>query len=257
MILTALIFLLTSLLGGWAFVVLGHKGLANLPVILSFGGSFIIGMCFLHLVPEAYAVTSLAGMFVVLGFLLQGLLELMSKGIEHGHIHAHEHGPNCNQEFTVRQLPWAALLSLSIHAALECMPVVGPGHHGEHVHGPMGFEAIDWGLVVGLVMHKVPVAMVLMAMMQEQHVPRKIAWWVLAAFGLSPLAGMLVFEGIVHGISAEWLVTFPACMQALVVGILLHIGTTVLFEAGEGHAFNLKKLAATCVGIATSLIAFL
>jgi len=108
-----------------------------------------------------------------------------------------------------------------------------------------------------LVMHKVPVAMVLMAMMQEQHVPRKIAWWVLAAFGLSPLAGMLVFEGIVHGISAEWVVTFPACMQALVVGILLHIGTTVLFEAGEGHAFNPKKLAATCVGLAASLIAFL
>ena len=31
---------------------------------------------------------------------------------------------------------------------------------------------------------------------------------------------------------------FPAFAQAFVVGILLHIGTTVLFEAGDGHAFN-------------------
>ena len=32
-------------------------------------------------------------------------------------------------------------------------------------------------------------------------------------------------------------------LQAPVVGILLHIGTTVLFEAGEGHAFNKAKFA--------------
>ena len=46
MILTALIFLVTALVGGWAFVLLGQRGMDNLPVILSFGGSFIIGMCF-------------------------------------------------------------------------------------------------------------------------------------------------------------------------------------------------------------------
>ena len=45
-------------------------------------------------------------------------------------------------------------------------------HHDGHVHGPLAFDMIDWGLVIGLVLHKVPVAMVLMAMMQEQHVPR-------------------------------------------------------------------------------------
>ena len=70
MILTALIFLATALLGGWTFVLLGHRGMDNLPVILSFGGSFIIGMCFLHLVPEAYDVTHLAGLFVLVGCLL-------------------------------------------------------------------------------------------------------------------------------------------------------------------------------------------
>ena len=259
MILTALIFLATALLGGWAFVLLGQRGMDNLPVILSFGGSFIIGMCFLHLVPEAYDVTHLAGLFVLVGFLLQGLLEFLSKGIEHGHFHTHEHGSHCDQPFTLGRLPWAALISLGLHAALESMPVMDHDHHHHegHVHGPLALDMIDWGLVMGLVLHKVPVAMVLMAMMQEQHVPRRVAWWVLVGFGLSPLVGMLAFEGIVHSLTQEWVILFPACAQAFVVGILLHIGTTVLFEAGDGHAFNRKKLVATCIGIATSLLAFL
>jgi len=258
MILTAIIFLLTSVLGGGVFVMLGQRGLDNLPAILSFGGSFIIGMCFLHLVPEAYSVTTLAGAFVLLGFLLQGLLEYLSEGIEHGHVHLHEHDAQCEQEFTLKRLPWAALISLGLHAALESMPVVGHDHHHHegHVHGPLALDMIDWGLVIGLVLHKVPVSMVLMAMMQEQHVPRRVAWGVLVAFGLTPLAGMLAFEGIVHNVSQDWIAIFPACMQALVVGILLHIGTTVLFEAGDGHNFNRKKLVATLIGLGGSLLAF-
>ena len=36
MILTALIFLATALLGGWAFVLLGQRSMDNLPIILSF-----------------------------------------------------------------------------------------------------------------------------------------------------------------------------------------------------------------------------
>ena len=176
MLLTALIFLLATFLGGWVFVLLGQRGLDNLGVILSFGGSFIIGMCFLHLVPEAFGTTSLAGVFVIGGFLVQGLLEYLSKGIEHGHFHAHDHGEHCEGEFGWNRLPWAALLSLALHAALESMPVLdhsGHHHHEGHVHGPLSLDMIDWGLVTGLVLHKVPVAMVLMAMMIEQHVPKR------------------------------------------------------------------------------------
>jgi len=259
MLLTTLILLAATLLGGWAFVLLGQRGIDNLSLILSFGGSFIIGMCFLHLVPESFQTSAYAGVFVLAGFLIQGLLEFVSQGIEHGHFHNHEHGAHCEEKSQWRKLPWAALASLALHAALESMPVLDHSHHDHagHVHGPLSADMIDWGLVTGLVLHKVPVAMVLMAMMIEQHVPKRTAWLVLAAFGLSPLFGMLAFEGIFHTLPAELSSVFPAWMQALVVGILLHIGTTVLFEAGEGHAFNRRKFAATCLGIATSIVAFL
>ena len=259
MILTTLVFLLTTLLGGWCFILLGKKGLDNLGVILSFGGAFIIGMCFLHLVPESFGTTNLAGLFVLAGFLLQGLLEYLSKGIEHGHFHGHNHGEHCNERFRLGKLPWAALGSLALHAALESMPVLdhtGHVHHDGHVHGPLSVDMVDWGLVTGLVLHKIPVAMVLMAMMIEQHVPKRTAWIVLGFFGLSPLLGMATSEGVIHSMSPDVAKMFPACAQALVVGILLHIGTTVLFEAGDGHAFNKKKFLATCVGLGVSVMAF-
>jgi zinc and cadmium transporter len=259
MILTTLILLVATLFGGWAFVLMGQRGIDNLSLILSFGGSFIIGMCFLHLVPESFSASAYAGVFVLAGFLIQGLLEFVSQGIEHGHFHKHDHGTHCEGQFQWKRLPLAALASLALHAALESMPVLEHSHHDHagHVHGPLSIDMIDWGLVTGLVLHKVPVAMVLMAMMIEQHVPKRTAWLVLAAFGLSPLVGMLAFEGMFHALPSELAVVFPSWMQALVVGILLHIGTTVLFEAGDGHAFHWRKFAATCLGIATSLVAFL
>ena len=70
-------------------------------------------------------------------------------------------------------------------------------------------------------------------------------------FGLMPLTGMWIYETIVSssieipgGVGA-----FMAAVHGLVIGILLHVATTVLFETGEGHRFNLKKLGAVVIGL--------
>ena len=79
------------------------------------------------------------------------------------------------------------------------MPVIGPHvQHEGHVHAPLSLDLIDWGLTVGLILHKVPVAMVLMAMMVEQHVPKRTAWLVLAGFGVSSALGMLSADMVYH-----------------------------------------------------------
>ena len=257
MLLTTAMFLAIALFGGVLFVLMGKRGIDNLGLILSFGGAFIIGMCFLHLVPKAFSGTSAAGLCVIGGFLLQGLLEFMSQGIEHGHFQAHKHGPECDTPSSWKKLPWAALLSLGLHAALESMPVIGPhAHHEGHIYGPLSLDLIDWRLTVGLILHKVPVAMVLMAMMLERHVPKRTAWLVLAGFGMSPALGMLSADVVCHAMAANAAAEVTFMLQALVVGILLHIGTTVLFEAGEGHTFNKSKFVATCAGLGLGLLAF-
>ena len=63
----------------------------NLPIILAFGGAYIMGLIFLHLVPEAFGFNSIAGIFVLVGFLVQIFLEYISKGLEHGHAPLLEH----------------------------------------------------------------------------------------------------------------------------------------------------------------------
>jgi ZIP family zinc transporter len=41
------------------------------------------------------------------------------------------------------------------------------------------------------------------------------------------------------------------------VGILLHVSTTILFESEEGHRFNIYKFASILLGIASAALAAL
>ncbi|MBR9847740.1 MAG: ZIP family metal transporter, partial [Algicola sp.] len=38
-------------------------------------------------------------------------------------------------------------------------------------------------------------------------------------------------------------------INAIVIGIFFHISTTILFETGDGHKFNLSKLIAIILGV--------
>ena len=262
MILTGLSLLLVALAGGLILEILGDKAMNNLPIFLAFGGAYIMGLIFLHLVPEAFSFSSIAGLFVLAGFLVQIFLEYISKGLEHGHVHHSGHGK------VLKVLPWAAIISLCIHAFLESMPLAEGavavsdlghqvhsmgGHHHVHVHASM---AIGSALFIGLAIHKIPVALVLMGLMKSIGSSPFVRWGLLSMFGLMPLWGMYFYDAILHsGMSLPGGVGgFIAATQGLVIGILLHVATTVLFESGEGHHFNFKKLTATLIGLALSYV---
>ena len=222
-----------------------------------------MGLLFLHLVPEAYAFSSnvtVVGVFVLIGFLVQILLEYISMGLEHGHAHLdghytdHDHG---------KFLPWAAITSLCVHALLESMPLsegAGLEHHVNtfghvyiHVHPK---TSINSPLFIGLALHKLPVALVLMGLMKSTGTNILTRWGMLIIFGLMPLLGMWAYDSILHS-SIEFLgeaSTFMAAVHGLVIGILLHVATTVLFELGEGHRFNLKKLCAVVIGLSIAYL---
>ncbi len=44
----------------------------------------------------------------------------------------------------------------------------------------------------------------------------------------------------------EALATYATYLNALVIGVFLHISTVILFESSEGHKFNLRKLVGHC-----------
>jgi zinc transporter ZupT len=261
MILTGLALLIVALIGGLALEIFGDRAMNNLSIILAFGGAFIMGLLFLHLVPEAFSYSSIAGRFVLIGFLVQILLEYLSKGLEHGHVHLND---SSNHTYTV--MPWAAIVSLCIHALLESMPLAegasavdvahqvrSMGSLHVHVHAD---TAIGSALFMGLAIHKLPVALVLMGLIKSTGATKVSRWCLLTLFGIMPGLGMYLYDAIIHsGIPIPGGVsTFMSATHGLVIGILLHVSTTVIFESGEGHAFNYKKLIATLLGLSIAYV---
>ena len=262
MILTGLALLFVAIIGGLALEILGDRAMNNLSIILAFGGAFIMGLIFLHLVPEAFSYSSIAGTFVLIGFLVQILLEYLSKGLEHGHVHLN----NSSSHKTSTVMPWAAIVSLCIHALLESMPLAegasavdvahqvrSMGSLHVHVHAD---TAIGSALFLGLAIHKLPVALVLMGLIKSTGATKVTRWGFLTLFGIMPGLGMYIYDTIIHsgfalpgGVS-----TFMSATHGLVIGILLHVSTTVIFESGEGHAFNYNKLIATLLGLTIAYI---
>ena len=243
----ALVLFAISMGGALTYDRFGVALRGHLNLILAFGGAFLIGIIFNHLIPETYAMGSNVGWIIVLGFLLQGLLEYLSQGIEHGHLHVHDgqHG---------HKMPWSMVISLCLHALLESMPLSGHAHDHGHDHAHIsGIEGVDTVLLLGLVLHKFPVALVLMGMMQALGASRKVSWMTLIAFGLMPLLGMLIYEGLIHS-GAHWADHIPLVTNGILIGILLHISTTILFETGDGHRFNRNKLLVTVAGLLMALL---
>jgi len=189
-----------------------------IPFLLTFSGAYLLGIGVFHLLPEVYQEHSHHyGLMIMAGFFVQVLLEAASKGLEHGHAHA--------ELFHGKNLPLLVLFSLFLHAFIESIPV---GSHAD----PISRRALLWGLLV----HKVPVAIILYQMLHAFTANfRLIAFWLLAFAAMAPL-------GVLVGHYSPWLRAYSSELTAFVFGIFLHISTTILFESNRSHRFNSIKL---------------
>ena len=62
-----------------------------IKLMLALSGGFLLSIAFIHFIPELYEHAGLnMGVFILIGFLIQLILEFFSGGIEHGHIHLHK-----------------------------------------------------------------------------------------------------------------------------------------------------------------------
>ena len=97
------------------------------PIIISFSVAIVLTLLCTHILPELFSVNShKVGYFLLGGFVLQILLELLSKGIEHGHVHLH--GEISNKQLMV------IFIGLSIHSFIEGMPIKSLNEVDNHTH---------------------------------------------------------------------------------------------------------------------------
>lgn len=226
---------LFSVLIGYAIALfLKPKKKTNLKLLMAFSGSFLLSITVMHLLPEVYEASLHAhhdhdhghehsnaiGIFIMLGILFQIILEFFSKGAEHGHVHGHEE---------MHKMPWLLFISLCIHALLEGFPV---SHHHD--------------LALGIAIHHLPIAIILTSFFVNAHLNKTAILLFMVAFAIMTPLGTVLSEYL------PFLTAYYTEITAVVIGILFHISSTIIFESSEGHKFNLAKLSMIAIGIAAA-----
>lgn len=235
-ILIVSILFLSALASGLAVFFVKRNNTNILKLILSFSGAYLFAITVLHLIPHAYhgATTSpeIIGLYILGGFLFQLLLEQFSQGIEHGHIH---HSPT-------NAFPLGIMISLCLHAFLEGMPLVSNQQNQ---------------LVFGIAIHHIPAAFALGSLLLNTALRRQTIVLMLVIFAAMTPLGFVTSSFISKGLG-DISLHFDKIM-AVVIGIFLHISTTILFESGSAdhHKFNKRKMIAICLGILVSLTGLL
>ena len=238
------ILLFLSVLLGGSLGFLFNKERKNwLQLILSFSGAYILGITILHLMPWVFSSGEPnIGLWVIGGFFAQILLEQLSVGVEHGHIHA-------PHKYTVGFVI-SVMLGLGVHAFVEGIPL---NYYGEHYMEAHGHSHTHNHLLYGIILHHIPAALALVILLKVSGVKKRVIWLCLSIFAaMSPL-----------GAAVSSMTAIPGNIQtgilAFAVGSLLHIATVILFETDSPghHHIPRKKLIAIILGIGFSILTVL
>jgi len=216
---------------------------ARIKLLNAFTGAYLLSLTVLHLLPELYHGHQdgggsdshlLIGGLILAGFFIQVALDVISMGIEHGHSH-HVHG----------RMPWGILVGLCLHAFVEAL-ALGQTPEAAGATGNTSRRI----LLTSIVIHNFPVSIALLGMLLQSGLNRGRALGLLGVFAVMAPLGMFISS---HTLLAQ----YAPQLMALVIGIFMHISTTILFEASDVHRFNYRKLAAIVVGTALGVLSVL
>lgn len=236
-----LLLLLIVLLGGGIGLYLNADHWRKfVPFLLSFSGAYLLGVVALDLIPETFSLGSIDGLgiFLLLGFMIQLLLENLSQGVEHGHIHAKE---SASTGYGLQ-----VMIGLSLHAFLEGLPLSSGEFNLAHDHYHGGSQELFWGIL----MHKLPAAFALALLLRQSGFSNVFNLACLGVFALMSPLGSVAGELLVF--SDLW----QHRILAIVIGSLLHISTTILFEADsqKHHHISKRKLLTIALGITIAIL---
>lgn len=200
--------------------------LAKNLLILSAG--FLITICLNEVFPQVYVSeeSTNLGIFVILGVLLQMILEALTKGFEHGHFHHHNEN---------NILPMALMVGLFIHAFIEGIPLANE----QETLSPY---------LLGILVHNIPISFILGAFLfnrNESKVPSYPSLLIIALFASASPLGMLLGNYFNRDLQPYFL--------AIVGGIFLHISSVIIFESNKNHNIDWTKIGLVILGVMLAL----
>lgn len=228
-----LILFFSAFLGGSAIFLVKSDKSQLLKLILSFSGAYLFAITVLHLIPDAYSGSDPQeiGIFILIGFSLQIFLEQFSEGVEHGHIHKHHE---------TQVFPYGIMISLCLHAFLEGMPLAKDQHNA---------------LIFGISLHHIPAAFALASILVQNQFKKSNVIIYIAIFAIMAPLGFYVSNGLSNG-TIGGIENYFNRIMGIVIGIFLHISTTILFESSVDHKVSKRKMIAVLCGIGIALIGY-
>jgi zinc and cadmium transporter len=226
----------TIVLGGVSVFIFKLYQPHLIKLLNAFIGAYLLSLTVLHLLPELYhanpdtphAAGLRIGLLILGGFFAQVALDVISMGVEHGHSHP-VHG----------RMPYGVVTGLCLHALVEAMALGDASTH----YDPSSRKLLLWSIVL----HNFPVSIALLGMLLQSGLRAQTALVFLGVFAAMAPLGMAVS-------SHTLLANHTPELMAVVIGIFMHISTTILFESSDIHRFNLAKLAAIVIGTALGIL---
>ena len=213
----------------------------KLRLLLALSAAYLFSISIMHLLPEAFAQQEVKqiGLYIVLGFCLQLVIDTFSTGIEHGHVHLHS--TSCKNH-----LPYGIMVGLMIHSFLEGLPIYNANASSQATY-------INYQLILGLAMHNIPISIAFISLLREHNSNQQKIFLLLVLFSIMTPLGYLASYAL-HTFGLSSYVYFSQIAFALVIGIFLHISTAILFETSEHHKYNYAKVAMMALGIILAYI---
>ncbi|MGK7394564.1 MAG: ZIP family metal transporter [Candidatus Cyclobacteriaceae bacterium M3_2C_046] len=233
--LNAIVLFFSAIVAGISVFFIPNIKEINFKLTLVFAGAYLFSITIIHIIPELF-VTDLkpevVGLYLLIGFFVQLFIELLTSGIEHGHLH-HAKSPHDHSTS-----PLVLMIGLCFHSILEGSLLAHPSELHQHHHAT--------GLLLGIIFHKMPAAFALMSILFHQLKNRNTAIIYLVIFALASPAGLFL-SNILNN---EQLISSSAVtiIFAIVSGNFLKISTTILFESSPQHHFNLSKVIVSAIG---------
>ena len=236
------ILIISALFGGLLIYLVPEKEGKSFRFSLIFAGAYLFSITIIHIIPEVYSNPNGGiniGIFMLLGYFLQQILEFFSSGIEHGHLHHREKGHRHTDVALV-----SVLFALVVHSFLEGGLLANPSsHHANHS---------NYTLLTGIVLHKVPAAFALMSLVTCKTKKIGISIIILMVFAMASPIGLLLSD---YTISNELISdSTRLILLAVVAGSFLQISTTIVFESSPQHKFDIKRFGVASAGVITAIV---
>ncbi|OEK05822.1 ZIP family metal transporter [Roseivirga misakiensis] len=244
MIINALILFLSVAIPGLLLTRTKSFSEQRISYFLVFAGAYLFSMTVIHIIPDLFLSDEnpfSLGLYILIGFFLQKVLENFSNGVEHGHVHKHG-------GYSISSL----LIALGLHSFLEGS-IMTDSIHSNHSPDSVYSHGSSPKILLGIVMHKIPAAFALMALLVAQLKNTKKAVLLLLVFALASPLGLFFSEFFGH---SDWFPdSYLIIFFAIVAGSFLQISTTIFIESDPHHKLDWKRFSISILGASAAVVA--